>query len=97
MKTSELTSQYISDYLRLDEPDEIQLNEIESMLVAAKTYVKGFTGLTLEEIDEFEDITVAVLILVSDYFESRSLYLDYKFKEENIAVNRILSMHSINF
>ena len=96
MKISELTPKYIADYLRLDEPDEIELKEIDAMLTSAKGYVKGFTGLTLDEMEEFEDITMAILILVSDYFENRTLYLDYKNKEENVAVNRILSMHSID-
>lgn len=97
MKVSDLTNNYIADYLRIDDPGDIELNEIDAMRIAAVEYVKGYTGLTIEEIDQHEDITVAVLILIADYYENRTLYLDYKYKEENSTVSKLLSMHCINF
>lgn len=97
MKISELTGQILADYLRIDEAGEIELREINMMLSGAIEYAKSYTGLTVEEMDAFEDITVAIMILVSDYYENRTLYLDYKFKEENKAVQAILTMHCNNF
>lgn len=87
----------MADYLRLDEPGEIEIREIQSMIAAAIAYITGYTGLSIEELDQFEDITVALMILVSDYYENRAMYLDYKYKEENTAVTKILSLHCINF
>ena len=97
MKISELSAEYIADYLRLDEPGDIEIREIEAMRAAAIQYAQGYTGLTDEEMDQFEDITIAILILISDYFENRSPFLDYKYKEENPAVRNILGMHCNNF
>lgn len=97
MKISELTKEYLADYLRLDEPGAIELSELEAMKTAAIEYAKNYTGLSIEEMDLHEDITVAIMILVSDYFENRAMYLDYKYKEENSAVAKLLSLHCVNF
>lgn len=97
MKISELTKEYLADYLRLDEPGPIELSELEAMKKAAIEYAKNYTGLSIEEMDLHEDITIAIMILVSDYFENRAMYLDYKYKEENSAVSKLLSLHCVNF
>lgn len=96
MKISELTTEYIANYLRLDEPEEVELQEIEAAHTAAIAYAKNYTGLTDEKLDEYEDITAAVLIIISDLFENRNAYLDYKYKESNRAVETILGMHQRN-
>lgn len=96
MKVSEITPEYIADYARVDEPDEIILLQIKSALTAAVAYAKGYTGLSDEQLDEHEDITIAVLIIATDMYDNRNLYHDYKFKETNKTVECILSMHSIN-
>ncbi|EOS27625.1 hypothetical protein C806_00072 [Lachnospiraceae bacterium 3-1] len=96
MKVSEIEEMYLIDYLRLDDPEEAEKREIGIALVSAREYVKTYTGLSEEEIDQHEDITIAVCILVADMFENKSLYLDYKSKETNKTVEAILGMHSVN-
>ena len=96
MKVSEITPEYIADYARVDELDEITLMQIQSALTAAVAYAKGYTGLNDEQLDEHEDITIAVLIIATDMYDNRNLYQDYKFKETNKTVECILGMHSIN-
>lgn len=96
MKVSEITSEYIADYLRIDEPEEIQLREIEATKAAAIAYASSYTGLSVEEMDEHEDITIAVMIQISDMYENRNLYLDYKSKEVNRAVTEILGLYQRN-
>ena len=96
MKVSEVTTEYLANYVRLDEPTEIELEELESMAINARAYIRSYTGLTDEEIDQHEDITHAYLILVADMFDNRNLYIEGKASNVNKAVNRILGLHSIN-
>lgn len=96
MKISEVTQEYIANYLRLDEPTEIELQEIEIMSVGAKAYIKSYTGLSDEEIDQHDDITHAYLILIADMFDNRNLYIEGKASNVNKAVNCILGLYSIN-
>lgn len=96
MRVSEVTPKYLADYMRYDELEESEHLILETVLKAAMNYVKSYTGLSEEEIDKHEDITIAVIIIAVDMFENRNLYLDYKYREMNKAVECILNMHSIN-
>lgn len=96
MKISEVTNEYIANYVRLDEPTEIELKELENMAVSALSYIKAHTGLSTEEIDQHEDITHAYLILIADMFDNRNLYIEGKASNVNKAVDRILGLHSVN-
>ena len=96
MKVSEITKEYLTDYLRIDEPEEIEKQEIDTFLASAISYCASYTGLSTEELDKHEDITTVVLLLVSDMFDNRNLYIEGKASNENKAVERILSMHSVN-
>lgn len=96
MKVSEVTANYIIDYLRIDEPSDIERTEIEYMLSSAKSRITSYTGLTLEELDAHEDITDAMLLIISDSFDNRNLYIEGKASNLNKSVECILNMHSIN-
>ncbi len=96
MKVSEVTTEYLTNYVRLDEPTEIELEELESMAINARAYIRSYTGLSDEEIDTHEDITHAYLILVADMFDNRNLYIEGKASNVNKAVERILGLHSVN-
>jgi len=67
MKVSELTIDHLKDYLRTD--DNTNLLE---MLAAAKAFIKSYTGLNDEEVDEHEDLVFVVYVLVSDMYDNRS-------------------------
>ena len=89
MKISEVTVKDLQEYLRVDE--EIGLS---SMLLGAKEYIKGYTGLSEEQLDEHEDLTIALYVLVGDMYDNR------QYSVNNYNVNQLvlntLSMHSIN-
>lgn len=86
MKLSDLTIAEVKAYCRAeDEEDEI----FTVLLSAGKAYVRGQTGLTEEEMEAYEDLTVAVLILVSDLYDNRI----YQQKETKITAN--LAVRSI--
>lgn len=61
---------------------------------AAVEYVKSYTGLTDAEIDEHEDITAAVLVLISDMYDNRQMYVDKG--NVNRVVDTILGMYCVN-
>lgn len=62
----------------------------------AVAQIKSYTGLTEEELDQHEDITQALVLLIMDAFDNRNLYIEGKASNINKAVESILSMHSIN-
>lgn len=90
---SELTTQDLADYLRLDatETDEALLTTI---LQACKDYVTQYTGRKLAELDEFKDVTIAVFVLAQDMYDNRAYYVDSS--NVNQVVVSILGTHSIN-
>lgn len=70
MKVSELTVQTVGEWLgymvsggTLSQAEE---TELSMALTAAKSQAVGYTGLTEEELDDHEDITIAVLGLCND-------------------------------
>ena len=64
MTVSELTPAYIASWLGYasegEEVDADTIREISLALSGAKAKATGYTGLTLDELDEYEDITIAV-------------------------------------
>lgn len=90
MKVSEITSENLVEYLRLDEEDDL----LEEILTAAKHYVQTYTGLKEEEIDQHEDISHAVFVLCQDMHDNRAMYVDKS--NVNKVVDTILGMHSVN-
>ena len=96
MRISEVTMKDFTDYLRLDDPSEIEESEIERMKASAVSYMIEYTGLTVDEMDQFEDMTQALFILVADMFDHRNLYIEGKASNVNKSVQTILGLHSVN-
>lgn len=94
MRVREITAAIIADYLRIPDPDENDLKELETYKSAALAFVKGYTGLTSVQLNEFEDISIAVLVLCQDMYDNRSYYVDKT--NINKVVSTILDMHSRN-
>ncbi len=93
MRVGDITLYDLKDYLRLDMAEVEQL-QLEAMLASAKAYVKSFTGLTDVEVDEREDLTIAVYVLVQDMYDNRTMYVEKN--NTNKVVETILGMHSKN-
>ena len=73
---------------------EQDLTLIQAMQDAAVSYCVGQTGLTKEEMDEHEDITIADLTLISDMWDNRSMSINRS--NINRVIDTILGMHCIN-
>lgn len=96
MKVSEITAKVIYDHIREIEENlsEDDKTLITAMQKAAISYTTGYTGLSESELDSYEDITIAVLTLISDMWDNRSMTVDRS--NVNRVVDNILSMHCIN-
>lgn len=94
MKVSEITTNDVAHYLRLEEMTTQEINELNTLITVAKNFVKSYTGLDDTAIDTHEDFTIVIYILVQDMYDNRTLYVDKN--NLNKVVDSILGMHSIN-
>lgn len=96
MKVSEIGMSDICRQLRTEEKymTDGDLTLIPVLQKAAVEYVKSYTGLDDGEIDQHEDITVAVLVLISDMYDNRQMYVDKS--NTNRVVETILGMYCTN-
>ena len=91
MKVSEIGIDNLVEYMRLDDYEE---DEIEPLLTASKAFIRSYTELSDEEIDDHEDFYIVVMILCQDMYDNRVLYPDKN--NLNRVVDTILGMHRKN-
>lgn len=91
MTVSEITIDFVKDWLGISDGDETALN---ACLTAAKSHAMKYSGLTAAELDQHDDITFAVLGIVND------LYTNNRPDTAQAAMNtmsaKILNMYSKN-
>lgn len=89
MRASELTTAYIKDYLRVPATLTDDDAFIADCKAAAISFVTLRTGLAPEEVDNYADLTVAVLELIQDFYDNRAIQIDYnKISETADAILR---------
>lgn len=79
-------------------PEEMTDEDNQALDVLKKAAIEfciGYTGLTEEELDHHEDITVAVLMLIADLYDNRQLQVDKN--TMNKTAETILGMYCVNF
>ncbi len=98
MKIRQLTAEFVAAYLKIDREDldEAKRKELLTFLDAAKRYVLSETGLTAEEADEKDDLTVAVLILCQDMYDNRTRYLSSSGSKPSDTLDSILGFYRCN-
>ena len=96
MKISELNLSAICDYCRIIEEDltTVETETLNALKAAAIEYCVNYTGLTADELDEHEDITIAVLTLIGDMYDNRQRYVDKS--HINRTTETILGLHNYN-
>jgi hypothetical protein len=94
LKVSDITAQDCAEYIRLVDADANDIKTLSTLLNVAKVYVGEYTGRSIQELDDYKDIIIAVLILVQDMWDNRTLYVDTN--NANKVVESILGMHSVN-
>lgn len=91
---SEITYQDVADYIRLDELDANDINTLNTLIGVAKTFIEQYTGRTEEELDDYQDFVIVVLVLCQDMWDNRAYYVDKS--NLNNVVEAILGLHSVN-
>lgn len=77
MKLSELTFDFVKDYLVIDdEPSTIA--EINVYIAAAKSFIATHTKQTLAELDENEYVVMVALMLIASFYENKSTEMSNK-------------------
>ena len=61
---SQITVQDLVDYLRISEVTQDDLNTLSTLLTVAKVYVAEYTGRTIQELDDYKDIIIVILIFI---------------------------------
>lgn len=91
MLISEITEQDIANYLRLD---NFTNGELLAYLSSAKAFICSYTGIPLEELDNYEEFWIVCMVLISDMYDNRSYYVDKS--NVNNVVRTTLDMHCRN-
>ena len=93
-KVSDITYQDVADYLRLVEIDNNEMNTINTLINVSKSFISNYTGRTNEELDNYQDFVIVVLVLCQDMWDNRTMYVESK--NLNNVIESILGMHSVN-
>ena len=93
-KVSDITVESVTDYLRLDEVTDSEINTLEMLISISTSYIKSYTGLDDAGVDKYPEFVIVVLILCQDMWDNRTMYVDSK--DLNNTVQSILAMHSVN-
>lgn len=93
-KVSEVTYEDVGEYIHLSEITEDEQNLLNNLINISKAYIMGYTGHTLEELDNYKDFVIVLFILCQDMWDNRTLYIEKS--NLNSVVDNILGMHSVN-
>lgn len=91
---SQITASDVAEYLRITDATTEDLNTLNTLLTVAKEYVSQYTGREIQDLDNYKDIVIVVLILCQDMWDNRTLYVDSS--NVNKVVESILGLHSVN-
>ena len=91
---SQITTDDLYDYLHISEKDTDTTNLLSTLLTVAKVYVGEYTGRTIQDLDNYRDVIICVLVLVQDMYDNRTMYVDKG--NVNNVVDSILGLHSVN-
>lgn len=94
MKVSELTITDLMNYAHEYSDDAETIKLFETLLITSKGFVKSYTGLSYEQMDEIPDLIIAVKIVANELYDNRALTVQNE--KVNPVVKTILDMHSIN-
>lgn len=98
MKLSEVDLAYIKDFCGVADDDYDSDILLESNLSAAKSFILNTTGLSMQESDKYEDLTVALQTMVYEAFYYRRYLTEAGFSNGiNPLAEQIIEQHRRNF
>jgi len=85
MKISEIDIPFVKEYLRQDGDEDDKL--IGAILEGAKDYIAKYTGQSLGQLDDSEDLTIAILVLCAEFYDNRTISVN---EQINLRINSML-------
>jgi N12 class adenine-specific DNA methylase len=92
MKISEVTIENLKNYAHVYHAEDDVL--FATILVACKSFIRNYTGLSPEQVDLHEDLTIALYVLASDMYDNRQYVVEAS--HINPVIQSIMDSHSIN-
>lgn len=94
MKLSEIKLSDVKEYSRIDSDDDDTI--VTAIIPAAKHFVLSYTGLSADEADTHEDLSIACLCICSDMIDTRNFAVQNIKQNLNPTAEIILNMYSKN-
>lgn len=85
MKLSEIDVPFVKEYLRQDDDEDDKL--VGAILEGAKDYIVKYTGQSIEQLEESEDLTIAILVLCAEFYDNRTISVNERI---NLRINSML-------
>ena len=92
MKISEVTITDLKEYANVDHDYDDRI--FSNILSSSKAYIKSYTGLNDEQIDNKEDLTIALMVLCNEMYDNR--VFSVQDTKANTVITNILDMYSVN-
>lgn len=89
MKLSELTAEVIRAHCGISDNSEETALLLGMYRAAATAFILGYTGISADKLDDYEDMTVACCCIIDDMYNNRSMTV-------SPTARQILDMHSRN-
>lgn len=69
-------------------------NLFNSILAGAKAFLVSYTGKTVTELDEHEDLTIALMILSNEMYDNRMVQVESD--KIGFVIRQLLDSHCVN-
>lgn len=95
MKLSEIELSLVKEYLRQDGDEEDRL--VQAIIDSAKSYLCNYTGQSIEVLEQHEDVVIAVLVLIAEFYDNRTITVNDRLNlRVNMMLESLLGRHSVN-
>lgn len=93
MQVSKISKEAVKKYLGATSSDVDDI--IDIVMSSAVSFIVGYTGLSADELDAYEDISMAFLVICNDMYSNRDFVVDNN--SLNPTAKQILDLHCTNF
>lgn len=66
----------------------------QAILMASKQFIISYTGKSVDELDTYEDLTVALLILSNEMYDNRMVHVESN--KVGFVIKTLLDSHAVN-
>ncbi|KRE33423.1 head-tail connector protein [Paenibacillus sp. Soil724D2] len=66
----------------------------QAILMGAKAFLSNYTGKAVYELDQHEDLTIALFILSNEMYDNRMVHVEYH--KVGFVIKQLLDSHATN-